>query len=33
VKLFDTVNARISRLGKIPPEERGKVCEKVEGLI
>jgi len=33
VKLFDTVNIRISRLGKIPLEERNKIREKIEGLI
>jgi uncharacterized HAD superfamily protein len=30
VKLFDTVNARISRLGKITAEERDKIREKME---
>jgi len=30
VKLFETVGARIARLGKITPEERGKVKEKLE---
>lgn len=30
VKLFDTVSARISRLGKITAEERSKIREKME---
>jgi len=30
VKLFETVSARVARLGKITPEERGKVKEKLK---